>query len=186
MPFPERRRVIYQKNPLESVICQLRFPSVLRIDTELPSAFQENIRKDFPNFLEGTEFQIEFPVVASGQIPSDMPRQIVQPTIKNYEFASEDGQWKINLTRSFIALTTTKYNRWEEFKTKLAGPLDAFMKIYSPDYYIRVGLRYIDIFRRSTLELDGVSWEELLQPYILGMLSASDVMKEIKNSEFSK
>ncbi len=60
MPFPEVQRVIYRKNPLEQVICQFRFPAILRIDTETPADFQERIRNDFPQFAEQTEWK--FPI----------------------------------------------------------------------------------------------------------------------------
>ena len=53
MPFPETsQKIIYKKNPLDRVICQLRFPPILKIDTELPDKFQESIRNDFPEFQE--------------------------------------------------------------------------------------------------------------------------------------
>lgn len=48
MPFPDVPRVIYEINPLDEVICQLRFPPVLKIDTEVPAGFQEQIRDDYP------------------------------------------------------------------------------------------------------------------------------------------
>jgi len=48
--IPESPRVIYASNPLVDVICQVRFPRILRIDSELPVAFQEAIRDQFPLF----------------------------------------------------------------------------------------------------------------------------------------
>ena len=47
MAFPEVERVIYERNPLDEVICQLRFPAILKID-EPPIAFQEQIRTRYP------------------------------------------------------------------------------------------------------------------------------------------
>ena len=52
MPFPEVRRVIYKKSPLDRVICQLKFPPVLRIDADMPVEFQDCIRREFPNYDE--------------------------------------------------------------------------------------------------------------------------------------
>ena len=40
-------RVLYDKNPLESVICQVKFPTILRVDSELPSAFKTGYGKRF-------------------------------------------------------------------------------------------------------------------------------------------
>ena len=40
-PFPDTPRVVYNKNPLFEVLCQLRFPHILRIETEIPAAVPE-------------------------------------------------------------------------------------------------------------------------------------------------
>lgn len=184
MPFPEVKRVIYKKNPLDRVICQLRFPPILRIDAEIPAAFQEQIRKDYPNFGETSELEIQLPKGLRGQIPSDVLRQALQSSgSKNYEFVSEDGQWKTNLTRTFIALTASNYERWEEFKAQLERPLAALIDVYTPTNFTRIGLRYIDVIRRSVLGLDQVGWEHLLQPYVLGILGAPDVGKHVESFE---
>lgn len=74
MPFPNSPRVIYRKNPLEQVICQIRFPSILRIDTEIPAAFQELVRSQFPLFEERQEGGIEIPVELSEQLPREILR----------------------------------------------------------------------------------------------------------------
>jgi len=174
MPFPESKRVLYRKNPLNQVISQFRFPPILRIDVEIPAPFQERIRKHFPHFSEKLE-NIVVPPDLSHLIRPELMGQPSQLSAKNYEFSSEDGHWKINLTRTFVALTTTKYERWEQFKEKLKIPLDALVEVYAPDHFSRIGLRYVDIIRRSALNLSDVPWRELLQPYILGILGAPEV-----------
>lgn len=183
MPFPERKRIVYKKNPLERVICQLRFPPILKIETEIPATFQEKIRRGFPNYVEKSEFMVELPIGMSGQMPPEIPPQLAPSVNKNYEFTSENEEWKINLTRSFFAMTSMKYTRWEEFKNNLSIPYDAFLEIYSPEYFPRIGLRYIDIIKRSDLGLEGINWNELLRPYILGILATEDVGKNIEGYE---
>lgn len=184
MPFPEVKRVIYKKNPLDQVICQLRFPPILKIDADIPAEFQDSVRKDFPNYSEKTELRIEPSPGIKGKIPPELLSQVLQSTsTKNYEFSSEDGQWKINLTRTFIALTANKYERWEKFKEKLEIPLRALTEIYSPVHFSRIGLRYIDVIQRSALGLEGVSWTELLKPYILGVLGAPEISDHVQDSE---
>jgi uncharacterized protein (TIGR04255 family) len=186
MPFPEVTRVIFRKNPLDRVICQLKFPPILRIDAEIPAQFQEKVRRHFPNFTEISEWNILVPKDLKGSIPIP-PEQIRQAIksagVKNYEFSSEDEHWKINLTRTFVALTCMKYERWERFKDKLQIPLEALIQVYSPDYFSRVGLRYVDIIRRSNLNLSEARWEELLQPYISGILGAQELGNFVKNFE---
>ena len=66
MPFPEKQRVIYKKNPLNKVICQFRFPPILRIDSEIPSSFQDSIRSDFPLYQEKIEVQNQVALGSKG------------------------------------------------------------------------------------------------------------------------
>lgn len=184
MPFPITKRVIYKTNPLEQVICQLRFPPILRIDAEIPAAFQDKVRGEFPNYSETSEFKFELPPGIKGSIPSEIVNQMLQSSGgKNYEFSSEDGLWKINLTRTFIALTSYEYERWEKFKDKLRLPLQALIEIYAPNYFSRIGLRYVDVIKRSVLGLQDTDWSELLQPYILGLLASQDVGSHVSAFE---
>lgn len=184
MPFPEAKRVLYGRNPLDQVVCQLRFPPILKIDAELPAEFQEKVRRHFSNFSEASEWHVEIYPELRSEIPPDVLRQVLQSSgNKNYEFSSDDGLWKISLTRNFVALTTKRYLRWEEFKEKLNIPLNALIEVYSPDYFSRVGLRYVDVIRRSTLNLSDIGWNELLQPYIAGILGSPEVGAHVKNFE---
>lgn len=184
MPFPESKRVIYKKNPLDKVICQLRFPPILTIDAEIPAKFQDRIRDDFPNFLESSEPQIEMPREIKGQIPPEIFKRMFPITEqKNYEFSSEDEFRHINLTRNFIALSTEKYERWEQFRRKFEDLFSALIDIYNPKYFSRIGLRYIDIIKRSDLNLDNVGWDELLQPFVLGIISSPGFGKNVQNFE---
>ena len=48
MIFPDTPRETYRHNPLKEVICQLRFPPILKITTASPAEFQEKIRSNFP------------------------------------------------------------------------------------------------------------------------------------------
>ncbi len=172
MPFPDAPRVIYKKNPLDRVICQVRFPPILRIDTQIPADFQDAIRTEFPGFCEKEELALPLPQRAQKESPTEVLRQMVPTETKNYEFSSEDGSWVVNLTRTFLALTARSYKRRQEFKEKLKTPLEALTKIYEPACFSRIGLRYVDIIRRSDLGLKDVPWTELLQPHVLGLLSS--------------
>ncbi len=184
MPFPEYERILFRRNPLDRVFCQVRFPPILRIDAEVPAEFQERVRRTFPNFSERSEWNIDVPSALKGQIPPDIIRQVFQSSgSRNYEFSSDDGNWKINLTRTFVTLNTERYERWELFKEKLQVPLEALAKAYSPDHFSRIGLRYVDVIRRSTLMVENQAWDQLLQPYISGILSLENIAPNVKDFE---
>lgn len=157
--IPESPRVIYASNPLTDVICQVRFPRILRIDTELPTAFQEAIRAVFPLF----EVQ-NFDLVG---IPVELRVHLHTPP-SAFVFRSDDGAWAVTLTSEFLAFTTTQYRRWEEFKDRLELPLATLFSVYQPTVLARIGLRYVDVIRRSVLGLDATPWSELIKGWALG------------------
>jgi uncharacterized protein (TIGR04255 family) len=184
MPFPESDRVKFNKNPLRQVICQLRFPPILKIDTDIPADFQENIRGLFPNFSETTELRLEIPRITSGSVPLDFFDQKPQPIgNKNYSFTTVDEKYKVNLTRTFISLSTFNYSVWEDFRRILKKVIKVFSDSYETPYYSRIGLRYIDIIVRSELNLVNEDWDHLLQPYILGILSEPHVGRNVEDYE---
>ena len=181
MPFPVTPRVLYAKNPLDEVVCQLRFPPILRIDSEVPAAFQEQIRAFFPLFKEKTqpEIELELPKDQASLLGSKLAsgkRQVA------YEFTSEDGKWLVALNRDFLALKCHSYSRWEEFKERFELPVQTFVKEYRPAYYSRVGLRYVDGIRCKSLGLDNVPWAELLKPHITGELCMPEVAAAVDNT----
>lgn len=173
MRFPERERVIYAKNPLEVVICQLRVPPILRIEAETPFQFQERIRDEYPLVKERNlaNAGIPFPPEILKVFGEEMPWALKSGK-QAYEFYSDNEEWAVTLTKEYVALTSKRYTRWEDFKARLLKIAAAFEEVYKPAHYTRVGLRYQDIINRSKLDLKGVDWSELLQPYIAGELSS--------------
>lgn len=174
MPFPEAKRVIYKKNPLSSVICQLRYPSILKIDSEVPSAFQDSITPEYPLYTEKTGFQQEISSGLKARFTPEIMEHLTRTSVtKDHEFCGEDGIWKINLTRTFLSISTPKYTRWEDFTKRFQSSYAALLAIYRPPFFTRIGLRYVDIFDRSKLGLQDENWTELLQKHFLGLLSTS-------------
>ena len=133
--FSNDNRVIYGKNQLGEVICQLRFPEILTIEANIPAQFQEAIRGDFPHY----SVRKEAPAPKLAGTPGNMSLQN-QPMSNNYQFVSADGVWRVNLTSKFISLSCSRYTCWEDFAGKLDKPLAAFIQIYKPAYFERVGL----------------------------------------------
>lgn len=180
MPFQAAERVIYSKNTLVEVVCQLRFPRILSINEKAPADFQERIRSIYPLLEEQTEQEQQYAFEAGmGEAPA-MPRFVQAESNKNYAFSTEDSNWRINLTSRFIALSTRKYTKWEEFREHLQTPVQALLDIYKPAFFERVGLRYINAINRENLGLVDTQWHELIQPFALGFLSNKDVCDEVK------
>ncbi len=177
MQIPEYPRVIYAKAALEEVICQLRFPPILRATAEAPVVFQDAIRRRFPYLEErGPEF------------PQDLPPPVAKalremgapgPSERAFEFLTEDRDWKLSLTKDFLALSTEHYTRWERFFEHFEEPFQELCKEYEPSFFSRIGLRYRDAIVRSKLALDDVPWSELLQPHVAAELAKDDVERSV-------
>lgn len=168
--FSNESRCHYHRSQLAEVICQLRFPEILAIEAKPPVDFQEAIREEFPQFQR----RQETPAPKISGVPGNMTLQN-QPATINYQFASADGVWRVNLTSKFISLTCAKYTCWEDFARKLDKPLAAFIKIYKPAYFERVGLRYLNFISRGELGLGTTPFQQLISPCYLGPLMEEDV-----------
>lgn len=168
--FSTEDRCIYRRNQLAEVICQLRFPEILTIGAELPVQFQEAIRDEYPQFLRRQENSAPKITGAPGHFSLEN-----QPAVINYQFTSADGVWRVNLTSRFISLTCSRYTCWEDFAKKLDKPLAAFIRLYRPAYFERVGLRYLNFISRSSLDLTGTPFSELFAPCYLGPLALDHV-----------
>ncbi len=168
-------RVIYGKSPLSEVICQVRFPAILRIASQEPADFQERVRREYPIFRKtSTRVQQEF---------GEALKKLGVPTPgvpQSYEFLTEDNLWKVVLVNDFISLSTVAYSRFEEFQERAAFILSTFEDVYQPNFFQRIGLRYKNWIIRSELDLGSQSWETLISEEIASELHSSTIKDAIE------
>ena len=164
-------RVTYEKNPLIEVILQIQFPTNLIISNQEPTDFQVAIKNDFPNYRAEIKNEKEISLLPSN---NEIKPLIRDKNIKIHTFITKEGYSKISLSNSTISMSTLKYERWEMFIEQFKKTLEAFIKIYSPQYIERIGLRYIDAFKREELELKDVSWDKLIKQPWIGVLNTID------------
>lgn len=168
--FSKEPRCQYSKNQLADVICQLRFPEILTINANLPVEFQEAIRMQYPKY--STSLEASAPKISG--IPGNLQLEN-QPSTKNYQFTSLDGNWRVNLTSTFVSLACTHYTNWETFAKNLDIPLAAFIKIYKPACFERIGLRYLNFISREKLDIQHIPFSQLFASPYLGLLCDQEV-----------
>jgi uncharacterized protein (TIGR04255 family) len=181
MTFPVTHRVIYSRNPLAEVTARLRFPPILRIEAEAPAQFQDAIRDSFPQYRQ---------VRAAAQLPRDIPPQ-VRNLIQGmgaaagpiqHLFETQDRKSVVSLSRESLSFKTTNYTRWETFRDQLERLRGTLEQIYRPAAYGRLGLRYVDVIRRSILGLENAPWVDLLNPSIGGALTAPELGENVESA----
>ena len=120
MTASDGKPFVYEKAQLLEVICQLRYPTILSIDAKTPADFQDTVRASFPRY----QLKLE-------RVPGPEGKT---EEVRNHNFISADGTYKIAMTKNFIALSTMRYTRWEDFARTLDEPLGQFIRIYRPAY----------------------------------------------------
>jgi uncharacterized protein (TIGR04255 family) len=185
MAFPDAPRVLYAINPLDEVVCQLKFPPVLRIDSETPVAFQEAIRDQFP--LYRTESALNLSVNLPKGLPAggiaNFGAGLPGAGKQTHVFETADKMWRVTLARDVLGLTCRKkYDRWENFRSRLESLLEPLSANYRPSFFNHVCLRYRDVIRPWQLDVpQGVTWSELVQPWIGGPYSRSEVAADVES-----
>lgn len=178
MLYSDNPRVHYDHPQLAEVICQLRFPAILSIGAKEPVDFQDAIRSMFPRYAAN----VERPAPRVTGLGTPNPQLEAPKPVTNYSFISADSRWKLNLTSSFISLSTVAYPGWETFGQHFDLPLAQFIRIYQPAFFERIGLRYVNIFSRKDLALEGEPWRELIAAPWLGVLAEADESRTSKCS----
>ena len=186
MLFPETPRVEYENNPLEEVICQIRFPSILKIGSELPADFQDRIRHLFPIYEEQHESRMPIPAELRGVLgDSGLENLLPSQTQRHYRFSTDDELRSVALQTDFIALSSRNYQSWVDFREQLALVEHEFRSVYGPSFYSRIGLRYKDVITRTNLGLEGCPWGTLFRSELAGLLGNSEVSSQVKQAATS-
>ena len=174
MPFTleeDQPRVRFRRNPLKTVVWQLRFPPVLLVnDPAFVARFQGAIRSEYP-LLEPRGSQFNVAIGEQGASAGAEPTP--------WQFRDDDGHWTVALHQDFLSLETNEYVRFEEFRDRLERLLIAAEETLRPTHIQRIGLRYVDHIQPTQArtpadfaqylnqDLIGVVAGEELSPYVI-------------------
>ena len=147
----------YHHSPFLTVLCHLQFPPILTISRDLPAAFQEKLRKDFPLF---------------------------QPTQdrRGYRLGSQDGADAIILTSDSLVVSTNHYSGWQEFQMSIAAAVDALQSCYEPVFCARTSLRFQGLLRPTRYGLTNIQWASLINAKVLGPFSLPGQKGQLQGS----
>jgi uncharacterized protein (TIGR04255 family) len=132
-----------KKAPLDEVVCQVKFPPILRIAKDTPIEFQEAVRERFPELRVEHGVLVQIPGIVSSEKPA------MEGMSKSFRFMTSDGKSHIALAPGFVALTTKQYTHWGNFQQDLNMAAQAVRNIYHFPYATRIGLRFVNRFTRK-------------------------------------
>jgi uncharacterized protein (TIGR04255 family) len=177
-PFPDSPRVVFDRNPITEVICQLRFPTILEIGASLPANFQNRIRSEYPLFEreEAAGVPPEIAEMLRAQAGAGSLDNLVSPVNK---FSTVDKKRTVALARDFVAVSERQYVEWAVFWQQMELAKQALEEVYTPVFYERVGLRYVNVLDLKKLELNGSEWRDLLNKVFVGMVDSAEVAPNV-------
>jgi uncharacterized protein (TIGR04255 family) len=154
-PPPE---VNLPRAPLVRVLAQVRFPGILKIDNkDAVSAFQEEIRSEYPLFEQEANQQLQIQVGPGGPM--------VKPVTGNvWRFQDPTKNWRLSLVTEALTLEVQSYTNRDDFLSRWAKALAAVEATFSPRIALRIGMRYID----QIVENPFKTIDELVHTDILG------------------
>lgn len=141
LDFPAVEDIHLANAPVREVICQVRFPTILRIAKEEPAEFQEHVRDRFPLLEADRRVVIE----TEGMKPGGQAK--FAPSV--FRFHNQSRTRTVSLAPDFYALSFTDYEGWTGFASSLADIAKAVQEVYAVPYATRIGLRYINALDRT-------------------------------------
>jgi len=163
LPAPDPRRL--ERSPLELVVCQIRFDN--KAAAEEPAvalSFHAQLGGEdgrYPNMepIAGHEYSITMG-------PNAAPATETK-TLAGWRLSSAEDGWVISLTAEYVAIETSAYQTWDDFRERLAELIAATAAQLAPAIEQRIGLRYVD--RIGELELsEPQQWAQYIAPELLG------------------
>lgn len=146
---PSIQRVRYGKNFIKTVVCELRFPTILELENRPPREFQAKIRKAYPIYEPQT-------VKSPGELPVE----------HHYLFKSADQRWTVVVKNFAISLETSRYVDFDDFLERLRVIVRDATEMIDSNFLTRVGLRYI-----NEIPVGDAVLSDWINPVLLGPIS---------------
>lgn len=139
--------------PLEKVIFQVQFPSILVIrDEDRVAPFQDALRHRYPTLRQHQEHSIE------------LTEEGVKATKGTIWRLSDDRGYELSLAPTFVALAVGLYESRVEFRERVVEALTVLNDVFAPGTFDRIGVRYLNrvVDDAFVVNLDGFVRKELL------------------------
>jgi uncharacterized protein (TIGR04255 family) len=143
---PAPAEILLSRAPLVHVVLQVRFSSVLKIDSrEGMAPFQEEVRSEYPLLEQAAVQQLQM------ELGSGAP--FFRPATSNlWRFSDADRCWILSLTSDAVTLETRRYDGRADFLSRWYEALAHVERIFAPSLALRLGVRYVNRIHGESLE----------------------------------
>ena len=144
-------------SPLAMVLTQLKFPSYLNMEKQVPD-IQEALRNS--GLVRFTKEQTQQLVFGP---------EIKQSNSVRWVFADRDRKEAIVLANNFVVYEVSAYNTFDEYLSRMLELLNPVKEFANLEYLEQLGIRYVDVLCDSS----GLAIEELICQSLRGLSSES-------------
>ena len=150
----------YDKNFIRLAVCELRFPTLLELETTAPRIFTRALRSEFPTYEKRTA------------LSATQENTIVGAT--QHTYLSKKSRWTVSVRSTALSLETSRYDSFEDFKKRLAFVLNAAKEMIDSDFFTRVGLRYQNVLPYKRDDISSWVNRDLVAPLAAGTFGDVD------------
>ncbi len=151
--LPDVKPVQYERNFIDTVVCELKFPIILDWENKHPASIQKELRRDYP-------FHKKIYLIDALNKQEEPEKSV------SLNLQSKNKKWTVAIRADSIILETTAYLNFEDFSDKLDKILSVVKDKIDSDFFTRVGLRYINTISFSPDELEELINQDLIAPII--------------------
>jgi uncharacterized protein (TIGR04255 family) len=154
LPAPDR--TILENNPLQLVVCQVRFDEAdVLNDRKIARRFfvkLGGVDGPFPRF---TQILAQRVIISPQAGPGETPTTEQQ---RGWRFSNAAGDRHITLLPDSLALETTSFPGWDQFAPDLQRALDVLAEEADPAIEQRLGLRFVNLIIHDEIH-SGADWD---------------------------
>ena len=164
--FPVVDRVPLKQSPLELVVCQVRFPTILALaNGAAPAAFENRVRAKYPVPTQKMRVNLELDPTSGAM------RQVKESF---WSFDDEDASWTVSLGQGFLSIETKRYESFEAFLARFEELVEIIKQEYKVSLQDRIGLRYIDRISKDRDKRLPDDWKKHLPDTLIPLRSFAD------------
>ncbi len=165
LDVPDVAPETFKTNYLDQVVVDFKFPILLEIPETNPVSIQKRLRNKFPNYhlVNNTEL-----------VPGAGTRTKVI-----HEFHGKSGKERVTLSEGNLALSTSAYTNYDDFRDKYKYVFDIVFPYLETDFFTRLGLRYVNRITAPNIRKDLTGWinESLVSHVASGVFGSVDGLK---------